>query len=155
MAAMESYFGEDSRRIEHARRVTGFAEELLKSEQGDPETVIAAAVFHDIGIKNAEAKYGSSIGKYQEIEGPPVAREILERLGIDPRRTDEVCRIIAHHHSPGKVNTTNFKILYDADWLVNLRDEHQIEDRDKLSAIIGRVFLTRAGQALARKTYLD
>ena len=59
-----------------------------------------------------------------------------------------------YHHSPGKINTQNFKILYDADWLVNLRDEYDIQDRNKLASIIDRVFLTRSGKALAREVYL-
>ncbi len=151
---MESYFGSDSRRIAHAHKVTEYAEKLLGPERGDPTVVTAAAVLHDIGIPLAEKKYGSASGKYQEIEGPPVARDILIRLGFEPGQIDEVCEIIAHHHSPGKITTQNFKILYDADWLVNLRDEYDIRDRNKLATIIDRIFLTAAGKSLAKQIYL-
>jgi HD superfamily phosphodiesterase len=151
---MEAYFGTDSRRIEHARKVTGYAERLLESEGGDRSIVVAAAVLHDIGIPLAEKKYGSARGKYQEIEGPPVARDILTRLGFAAGQIDEVCQIIAHHHSPGKIATLNFGILYDADWLVNLKDEYDIQDRAKLETIIDRVFLTATGKRLAREVYL-
>ena len=68
---------------------------------------------------------------------------------------EEICQIIAHHHSPGKINTQNFRIIYDADWLVNLKDEYDIWDREKLSDIIDRVFLTESGKAMARQTYLS
>jgi len=155
MAAMEAYFGGDARRIAHAHKVTGYAERLLEPEQGDPTVVLGAAVLHDIGIHEAERKYGNPNGKYQEIEGPPIARDILSRLGFSTADIEEVCEIIAHHHSPGKVNTSNFKILYDADWLVNLRDEYDIPDKKKLGAIIERVFLTRTGKAVARAEYLS
>jgi len=101
-----------------------------------------------------ECYQGSAVGKYQEKEGPPIARRILTRLGFEPNQIEEICEIIAHHHSPGKINTQNFKILYDADWLVNLRDEYDIQDRHKLSNIIDKVFLTRSGKALAREVYL-
>jgi hypothetical protein len=37
---------------------------------------------------------------------------------------------------------------------VNLRDEYDIEDRNKLTSIIDRVFLTQSGKALAREIYL-
>lgn len=67
---------------------------------------------------------------------------------------EEICEIIAHHRSPGKIEPKNFGIHYDADWLVNLRDEHDIQDRNKLANIIERVFLTQSGKALARETYL-
>ncbi len=154
MTAMEANFKEDTRRINHARRVTEHAEELLQREGGDYLIVIGASVLHDIGIHAAEKKYGSTSGKYQEKEGPPIARRILTRLGFEPNQIDEVCEIIAYHHSPGKIATKNFAILYDADWLVNLRDEYDIQDKNKLSHIIEKVFLTPSGKALAREIYL-
>ena len=151
---MEAYFGEDARRINHARRVTEYAEELLETEGGDYPVVIGAAVLHDIGIHEAEKKYGSARGRHQEKEGPPIARRILTDLGFESAQIKEVCDIIAHHHSPGKVTTGNFGILYDADWLVNLGDEYDIRDREKLGHIIERVFLTRSGRRLAEQIYL-
>ncbi len=153
MRAMEAYFKTDARRINHARRVTEYAEELLKREGGDYPIVIGAAVLHDIGIHQAEKKYGSTTGKYQEREGPPIARQILTGLGFEPEQIKEICEIIAHHHSPGKITTRNFGILYDADWLVNLRDEYTIEDRDKLNNVIEKVFLTPSGKAMAGEIY--
>lgn len=153
--AMEVYFQADTKRINHARRVTSYAEELLQQEGGDYTVVIGAAVLHDIGIHEAERKYSSTSGAYQEKEGPPIARQILTRLGFQSDQIEEICAIIAHHHSPGKINTRNFSVLYDADWLVNLRDEHDIQDKYKLRHIIDRVFLTPSGKALARKIYLS
>ncbi len=154
MMAMEAYFKGDTKRINHARRVTEYAEELLKQEGGDYSVVVGASVLHDIGIHQAQRKYGSTIGKYQEKEGPPIARQILTRLGFEQNTIEEICDIIAHHHSPGKIATKNFGILYDADWLVNLRDEYGIQDTDKMNKIIEKVFLTPSGKALARKMYL-
>ena len=151
---MEVFFGEDRKRIGHAHKVTEYAEELLKQEGGDYPVVIGASLLHDIGIHEAERKHGSTGGKFQEIEGPPVARQILTGLGHEPDQIDEICEIIAHHHSPEKITTRNFGILYDADWLVNLRDHYDIQDRNKLGHIIERVFLTDAGKTLAREMYL-
>jgi HD superfamily phosphodiesterase len=153
--AMELYFGEDTRRINHAHRVTQYAEDLLKKENGDYAVVIAASVLHDIGIHQAEKKYGSTAGKYQEIEGPPIARPILARLGFEPDQIGEVCDIIVHHHSPGRVNSQNFKILYDADWLVNLRDEYDTQNRARLNSVIDKLFLTKSGRDLAKEIYLS
>src|SRR4030065_254817 len=86
---MEAYFGEDTRRIKHAHRVTQYAEELLRKEDGNFLTVIGAAVLHDIGIHMAEKKYGSTSGKYQEKEGPPIACQILTGLGYEPGQVEE------------------------------------------------------------------
>lgn len=155
VAEMEAYFGEDTRRIGHAHRVTGYAEELLKREGGDHAVVIAAAVLHDIGIPEAERKYGSAAGHYQEREGPPVARRILDRLEAAPALIEEVCEIIAYHHTPGKVKTQNFSILHDADWLVNLRDEYSFDDPTRLRTIIDRIFETKSGRELAAEAFLS
>ena len=48
---MESYFGKDKRRVDHAHRVVEFAEEILKDSDNINELVIiSAAVLHDIRI---------------------------------------------------------------------------------------------------------
>ena len=154
--AMESYFGSDDKRIDHACRVTDYAEKLWEKEGGDFAIVIAAAVLHDIGIHEAERKYNSASGKHQQIEGPPIARDILNRLGVEPSHIDEICQIIAYHHSIGPMrDNPNFNILYDADWLVNLPDEYDTGDRSNLRSIIDKVFLTESGRKVAEDIYLS
>lgn len=74
MQELSTYFGTDTKRIEHAKKVMYFAEELLKQE--------------------------------------------------------------------------------NADWLVNLKDELDIKDKNKLKEVINRIFLTEAGKTLAQKLYL-
>ena len=150
ISEMKQYFGDDERRISHALRVTGFAQEILQEEDGDEDVVIAAAILHDIGIHEAERKYDSSAGRYQEIEGPPIAREILKRQGLEESFVEEVCEIVGNHHSPKNVDTSNFRIVYDADWLVNLNDEYGHKSKDELSRIIEKVFLTPTGKRIAK-----
>ena len=154
-AAMEEYFGDDSRRIDHALRVTAYACQLMEMEPANPDLVVATALLHDIGIREAERKYGSSAGNLQEIEGPPVAREILSRLGFNEPFINEACEIIASHHSPGEVDTDNFRIIWDADWLVNLGDECDLSDQEKCRKIIAKTFLTGAGKRIAKEIYLN
>jgi HD superfamily phosphodiesterase len=151
---LEEFFGRDTKRIDHAKRVLGFSEELLKSEKAGWNIVIPASILHDVGIKIAEDKYGSAAGHYQEAEGPPIARGILIKVGFKKEDIDEICQIIANHHSPGKVDTLNFKVLYDADWLVNLKDEVDMKDKERLSKAIDKIFLTETGKKMARELYL-
>lgn len=155
LEAMESYFGSDARRIQHAKDVLKYAKEILETQKGDYEVVVPAAILHDIGIKECERKYGSTNGQLQEKEGPPIARQILEGLHVEKNTISEICRIIASHHSPGEIDTLNFKIIWDADWLVNLQDEYDISDRKKLKGIIDKVFITDSGKAIAKGIYLD
>ena len=76
------------------------------------------------------------------------------KLEVEESQIEEICEILDHHHSPGVITTKNFEILYDADWLVNLKDEYDIRDRAKLNNIIERVLLTQSGRTLAREIYL-
>ncbi len=152
---LEDYFGTDTKRINHAKKVMGFAEELLKQEKADWHIVIPASILHDVGIKVAEEKYGSSAGHLQEKEGPEIARKILLKMGFKKEDIIEICDIIKYHHSPGKLTSQNFKLLYDADWLVNLKDEVDTKNKVKLKAIIEKVFLTDTGRKLAEKFYLE
>ena len=150
---MKDVFGDDQPRIDHALKVLEYAETIVRSEPGSPGVVVAAAILHDIGIHEAERKHGSSAGRFQEIEGPPVARDILERLGLSADDVDHICRIIGSHHSAGDIDTPEFRIIWDADWLVNLPDEYPEMDEAKRADKIRAIFRTPAGLALALKRF--
>jgi len=151
---LENYFGADRKRIDHAKKVLRYADKLLRVEQADPYVVIPAAILHDVGIKAAEEKYNSSAAKYQEELGPAIAGRILVEMDYDDSNTYEICAIIAHHHTPGPNESSSFKVLYDADWLVNLRDEVDTTDKAKLEKAIDKIFLTVPGKAMAREIFL-
>lgn len=154
IAEMRNIFGNDRKRISHALKVLSFAEEILKHETGDPLVVRAAAILHDIGIHEAERKYKSCAGNYQEIEGPPIAAGIMEKLKIDKEVIEHVCRIIASHHSAKDIDTIEFRILWDADWIVNIPDEYPGLEANKISALIERIFKTAYGRKMARRKYV-
>jgi len=150
---MRRYFGNDLKRIRHAERVAFIAGRILEHEPAEFAVVMAAAYLHDIGIREAEKRYQSSAARYQEELGPPVARDILERLGADGKLIDEVCDIIGHHHHPRTHETLNFKVLYDADLIVNLEEagaEKPCEATIPAYAIEEK-FLTAAGRAQAHE----
>jgi putative nucleotidyltransferase with HDIG domain len=154
---MKRYFGSDFKRIGHAAKVARYAEKLAPQEKGDPAVVLSAAYLHDIGIKNAEEKHNSSAARYQHEEGPPVARDILERLNAKPEMIDEVCDIVGHHHNPRPDETANFKIVCDADLIVNLEDKKASESlrRETIKKMIETRFLTKSGAELAEEMLLN
>ncbi len=151
---MMTCFDYNSNHINHAYRVLHYAEEISDIEKGDTDIVISSAILHDIGIPDCEKKYKSIEGQLQEIEGPPVARKILEGLRMDEETIKEVCEIIGCHHSRGEIDTMNFKIMWDADWLVNLPDVYDVKDKAKLEDIISEIFMTQAGAKIAGDLYL-
>jgi HD superfamily phosphodiesterase len=151
---MKKYFGTDFKRVNHALKVAKVAEQILKMEGGHPLVVMGAAYLHDIGIHEAERKYGSPSGHYQEMEGPAIAKEILERLNVQKDMVDEICDIIGHHHCPREEETLNFQIFYEADGLVNIEEEGISKDPKNLQAMIEKVFRTVTGKQLAEKLFL-
>ena len=152
---MKRVFGNDTKRIKHALEVLDFAEKIQANEGGDALVVRAAAILHDIGIQEAERKYNSSAGKYQEIEGPPIADRILKKYEITDDAIEHICKIIANHHSAKDIDSLEFEIIWDADNIVNLREEIHNLNRDKIQKIIEKRFKTKTGYLLARELFLN
>ncbi len=160
---MKRYFDNDFKRIGHAGRVARVVKEIGamvmdRDEHQDFNPAVAGIVgyLHDIGIKEAEKKFDSAAPRYQHQEGPPVAREILTELGANEGIIEEVCDIIGHHHSPRPEETTNFKVLYDADLIVNLEEKQKEApfSREQLEKIVSGSFLTEEGAVVASKIFL-
>lgn len=154
---MKRYFNRDFKRIGHASRVARYAEKIGKEEGGDLSVILTTAYLHDIGIKEAEKKHNSSAARYQEEEGPAVARKILEKLEAREDLIDEVCDIIGHHHHPGEEETVNFKVLYDADRITNIEEDQKDApvEPDKIKEMIDSSFLTDSGKKLAESVLIN
>lgn len=155
ISEMKKVFGDDQKRIEHALAVLDYAEQIQAVEGGDPLIVKAAAILHDIGIHEAERKYDSSAGKYQEIEGPPIAEEILKRNEIEAEAIEHICKIISNHHSAKDIDTTEFRIVWDADRLVNIQADFPNAGKEKLQNIIDKTLKTSKGREIATQSLLN
>lgn len=153
---MKRYFKTDFKRIGHATRVARHAEKIGKSEKGNMAVILVSAYLHDIGIHEAERKHGSTSPKYQEKEGPVIARELMIKLGAKEGLIDEVCDIIGHHHHPRDDESLNFKVVYDSDLIANLEEKQKESptDVDRLNGIIDRSFLTESGRQTAREVLI-
>lgn len=153
---MRDYLGKDMRRKNHAQAVFDYAVKIQSEEGGDLQIVEAAAALHDIGIHEAERKYNSAAGNYQEIEGPPIARKILAEFDLSAEQIEHICKIIANHHSTKDIDTIEFRCIWDADWLVNIPDEFDLNDeKNKIEKIITNVFKTETGRAIAETEFLQ
>ena len=147
IAAMVDYNRGDAPRINHALKVYAYAksigeqEGLLEKEQAILET---AAILHDIGIHESERKYGSADGRYQQIEGPDIAETLLHGLGCkDKDAIDRIRFLIAHHHTYTDVDGLDYRILNEADFLVNLDESPSM--RRSSEEILRNHFQTGAG----------
>lgn len=154
MEAMVEYDAGDPKRIQHFVKVHSFARQIGVGEGAKPElllTLEAAAIVHDIGIHLAERKHGSSAGKYQELEGPAPAREMLTKLGFDPVTTDRVCYLVGHHHTYANIDGLDYQALVEADFLVNLYEDGT--SRDGIAAAYRNIFRTETGKRLCRTMF--
>ena len=150
---MKKYWGDDTKRVNHALKVAQYAEEILKIEGGHPLVVLGAAYLHDVGIKEAERKKGTVSEEDHEREGKAAAEEILMKLNVQRTIANEICDIIGHHDHPRERETLNFQILYEADWLVNLGENGFLKDPKKLQEIITKNFRTVTGKNLADRLF--
>lgn len=152
---MIKYYSKDPRRVNHFLKVFSFAKSIGELEKLDEKTqdiLEIAAVMHDIGIKLSEEKYNSSAGNYQEIEGPPVAKEMLLKYNFDKAFIDRVCYLIGHHHTYGEIDRIDYQILIEADFLVNIyEDEIKIP---QIESIKEKYFKTKAGTEFLINLYL-
>jgi len=154
---MKSYFGDKQGLIDHTMAVYGYANQLHKTEGGDPLVVKAGALYHDIGIPEAKRVHGSAAGKYQEIEGPPIALRILNTLDLSPESIDHICCIIANHHTAhdeSTVNTIEFQIVWDADGLVNHARRKLGSNNEEISKKIEQLFRTPTGKKMAKEMFI-
>lgn len=155
IADMKSVFGKDQKRIEHALTVLEHSRALLRSEEASPKVVMAAAVLHDIGIKEAEKKHGSAAGAYQEMEGPPIAERIMKEAGLDNETIEHVSHIVGSHHRGNDIDTPEFRIVWDADFLVNLPEEHPDLSGAEIEKKIEKIMRTESGKARAREMFVQ
>lgn len=126
ISEMIKYYEGDVKRVNHFMKVYSFAKTIGEMEQIDDarqEILEITAIVHDIGIKLSEQKYNSSSGKYQQIEGPAIAKELLEKLGFDDSIISRVCFIVGHHHTYTAIDDIDFQILVEADFIINIYED--------------------------------
>jgi hypothetical protein len=68
----------------------------------------------------SERKYSSSAAKYQEMEGPPIARDLLKEFNLGTEFIERICFLIGNHHTYNKIDDIDFQILVESDFIVNI-----------------------------------
>lgn len=151
---MIRYYSADPARIQHFVKVHSFAALIGRLEglaERTQQILEVAAYVHDIGIKPAEEKYGSAAGPYQEKEGPGAAEAMLTKLGFDADLIARVCYLVGHHHTYTNIDGTDYRILVEADFLVNLYEDHSSEEA--IRHAYDTIFCTASGRELCRTMF--
>ena len=154
MRAAILYDGNDARRIQHFQKVYCFAKVIGQGEklsERDQYILEVAAVLHDIGIHASEEQYQDTSGMHQELLGPPIARNILEREGVQPDLIDRICYLIGHHHTYENVDGVDYQILIEADFFVNAYEDALSQQAKQ--KMFEKIFRTETGKTLFLSMY--
>lgn len=153
--AMTEYESGCVERVNHFLKVFAFAKAIGEGENFSPELqeiTETAALVHDIGIKPSLEKYGSAAGKYQEQEGPDVAKNMLTGLGYSTGMIERVCYLVGHHHTYSQIDGSDYQALVEADFLVNIFEGKM--QRPEIETVRNNIFQTPTGTKLLETMYL-
>lgn len=143
-------------RAQHLLKVYQFAQIIADAEgmTGEAREILdIAALMHDIGIRPCEERYGRCTGRMQEEEGPAYARTMLAEAGCDSENLiGRVCWLIAHHHTYDEYDRLDYRILIEADYLVNAYENNA--DREAIQNMRARIFRTVMGKKLLDTMFL-
>ncbi len=146
---MTKYFSGDQKRINHFVKVHSFAKLIGEREKLDDNSLFClecAALTHDIGIKRGEELYGRNDGKIQEKLGPDEGEKMLKSLDFPESVVDRVKFLIAHHHTYDNIDSIDYQILVESDFLVNICEDGLSED--SAMKIKEKIFKTNTGKNL-------
>jgi len=153
---MIQYYTGNPHQIQHFIKVHSFAKLIAEEEEasGDLLQVIeAAALVHDIGIKNALTEYGHSNGSLQEKLGPPEAKKMLSKLGFKKSLIERIAYLVGHHHTYENIDGLDYQILVEADFLVNIHEGAY--EKDAIQQVNEKIFKTKTGKTLIKEMFLD
>ena len=144
---MTEFNAGDPKRIQHFIKVFEFAHVIGVMERLNEQQLRIldmASIMHDIGIRPSEIKYGRCDGKLQEQEGPFYAKDMLAGFPeVSSDEVERVCYLIAHHHTYDNVDGLDYRILLEADFLVNAMEDNL--DKEAIIAFRDKVFETMTG----------
>ncbi len=103
--------------VAHTIRVLDIAKKYYDKYDLDEswkDLVLSLIVLHDIGGSSIEEQY---------LEGPKIARKLLEKLDYHPFDIKLICSCIERHHERLDNPHDIFRILFDSDHLVMFSEE--------------------------------
>lgn len=151
---MVSFYDGNHHDINHFMKVWAYARtigEVENLEATVQETLELAAVVHDIACPLCRKKYGQAYGQRQEEEGPPLVREFYKDFGLPKDILERICYLVGHHHTTSNVDGLDYRILLEADFLVNSDEDNM--SREQIISFRDKVFRTKTGTALLNDIY--
>ena len=154
MRKMIDYSDGSHHDINHFTKVWAHAKTIGELEGLDADTqniLEIAAIVHDIACPSLRARYGTANGKLQEIEGPPMARELLRDTGLTDAQIDRIAFLVGHHHTPAEADGPDYQILIEADYIVNA-DESSYSP-ENIRSTHDTIFKTASGKKMLESIF--
>jgi len=76
---------------------------------------------------------------------------MLETLEFADSVIDRVCYLVAHHHTYNEIDGSDYQILVEADFLVNLYEDHS--SREAVEHALQHIFRTGNGTAICQDMF--
>ncbi len=140
--------------VQHFLKVWAYARLIGEQEGLDEKTLQTlefAAIVHDIACPGLRKSHGSAPGDLQEIYGPPLARAFYEDSGLPEEMIERICFLVGHHHTTKDVDGPDWRILLEADFLVNAHESRM--EPAAIRAFEEKVFRTATGKKLLEGIY--
>lgn len=140
--------------IEHFLKVHAYAAligQLERLDEHTQNTLEIAAIVHDIACPLCRKKYGSAKGSLQEKESEDLLRPFLAEFSLSGDLVERVIYLVSHHHTVTGVDGDDYRILLEADFLVNASEGHL--SKEQIQAFYDEVVRTTAGKALFKSVY--
>lgn len=140
--------------IHHTMAVYSFALTIARGEKADSKTmeiIEASSILHDIACPLCRKKYGDVDGKHQETESPGLVREFLKDTGYTDDFIERMAFLTGHHHTVTGIDSLDWQILVEADYLVNAYEMNL--GIDNIKNTYEKVFRTATGKAMLKDIY--
>ena len=85
------------------------------------------------------------------MEGPAEAEKLLTEIGVEKEVIDRVSYLVGHHHTYSNIDSIDYQILVEADFLVNICDDNLTKDA-ALKAY-NNIFKTESGKKICREMF--
>jgi hypothetical protein len=154
---MKRLLKNDFKKIGHAAKVAGFAQQIAQQEGADPAIVLTAAYLHDLVPSEVDPSVNVSDDPQPEKKSVDIAREVMTALDAEDNLVEEVCNIIDGSADSNGEGSANHKVFHDAEQLTVLVEE-QKKSPQELEFVAARIeseFLTESGKTLARGILLN
>ena len=154
MQKMISYSEGNLHDIAHFMKVYAFAHTIGIGENipdSEREILEIAAILHDIACPLCREKYGNTNGKYQEKEGGPLTEDFLGDFGIPQYAKERIIYLVSHHHTYTDVHGLDYRILLEADFLVNADESSR--SKEAIQSAENMIFQTETGRKLLENIY--